>query len=82
MNQVPGWEYGRRNNQSECAHFVCPSLLETASADSWVGDLLNVFWKAGSSLFKAAGSETDTVLNIEMMQTHWRQRVYRCLHTV
>lgn len=33
---------------SVAAHFVRSTLLETASTDSWVGDLLNVFWKAGS----------------------------------
>jgi len=32
----------------------------TASADSWVGDLLNVFWKS-------AGSETGTILNLKMI---------------
>lgn len=67
MNRVPGWEYGRHNKQSERALFVCSTLLEAASADSWEGDLPNVFWKAGSSLFKSAGSDTETVLNFEVM---------------
>lgn len=44
---------------------VRSTLLEAASADSWVADLLNVFWKAGSSLFKSAGSGNDTVLDLE-----------------
>lgn len=40
-------------------HFVRSTLLETASADSWVGDLPNVFLEGWISLYKATSSETD-----------------------
>lgn len=42
------------------------------SAESRLGDLLNVFWKAGSFWCEAASSETDTVLNLEMIQLQYK----------
>lgn len=72
------------------AHFVRSTLLETASAESWVGDLLNMFWKPESFffLFKAAtlprASEIDTVLNLERIHIQYSMVRFvdsnRCLH--